>query len=53
MSKDTRFNNIEDALGYLNRGGYMFKERVLLSDETLINIANDIFNSTTITENQS
>lgn len=43
-----RFTEINDALGYLNRGGYHFKERILLSDETLMLIANDIYDSTTI-----
>lgn len=38
-----RFNNLNDALGYLNRGGHDFKERNSLNDETIIAIANDIY----------
>jgi len=38
-----RFNDLTDALGYLNRGGHHFEERNTLNDETIIAIANDIY----------
>jgi len=38
-----RFSTIDEALGYLNRGGHYFEERNTLKDETIISIANDIF----------
>lgn len=38
-----RFSTIDEALGYLNRGGHYFEERKTLKDKTIISIANDIF----------
>jgi len=38
-----RFNDLTDALGYLNRGGHYFEERNTLEDKTIIAIANDIY----------
>ena len=38
-----RFNDLTDALGYLNRGGHYFEERNTLEDATIIAIANDIY----------
>lgn len=42
--KHKQFDSYFSALSYLNRGGHYFGLRNQLSSETLIAIANDIYN---------